>query len=249
MCRVRRRSLRCPDADAANSCDVRRASLCVVGRRQLAHHVRHGESFPAEPPNLRLAWLLYQFVGKWPVPIVMWGIGAQLLLRARREMILKKRSETVHDGSSDPIPSSATATVATTSASMPRLHRILMAGLVVTATLLLLLRYRGLDPELSPDVKMIMEYVCSAGSAVLVAVALIVFKPRVPGRRSEQSVEQYWSTPDVAASVSLVWFLMEGGGMIAAVGYFLTGGLLAETTMSLAIAAFWFCGPSRFAKA
>jgi hypothetical protein len=83
---------------------------------------------------------------------------------------------------------------------------------------------------------------------VLLAIALLVFKPRVPERGPRQSVDEYWSAPDVTAKVFLVWFLMEGAGAISAVGYFLTGQPVAAAVMALAIVAFWLCGPSIFAK-
>ena len=47
----------------------------------------------------------------------------------------------------------------------------------------------------------------------------------------------------------LVWFLMEGAGMMAAVGYLLTGQPVSVVAMGVAIVAFWLSGPNAFAKA
>ena len=55
-------------------------------------------------------------------------------------------------------------------------------------------------------------------------------------------------TPDVTASVFLVWFLMEGAGVISAVSFFLTGAAVSAAAMMLATAVFWMNGPSTFAK-
>ena len=75
-----------------------------------------------------------------------------------------------------------------------------------------------------------------------------MLKPRVPGRRPSQSIGEYWSTPDVTAKVFLVWFLMEGAGVLGAVGYFLTGAPLPAAAMLLAIVVFWLNGPGTFGK-
>jgi hypothetical protein len=111
------------------------------------------------------------------------------------------------------------------------------------------LRYRGLAPTLPPESITSIAYTLSALCVVLVAVALLVIKPRVPDRRPQQSIEEYWSTPGVGAKAFLVWFLMDGAGMIGAVGYLLTGETVAFAAMGVAIVAFWLCGPNMFAKA
>ena len=134
-------------------------------------------------------------------------------------------------------------------ATAPLLHQSLGIGLVMMAAVMSFLRYRGLAPTLSPDSITSIAYALSGLSVVLVAVALLVIKPRVPDRRPQQSVEEYWSTREVGAKAFLVWFLMEGAGMMAAVGYLLTGQPVSVVAMGVAIAAFWLSGPSAFVKA
>src|SRR6476661_7640736 len=110
--------------------------------------------------------------------------------------------------------------MATTPAAVPLLHRILGIGLVSLAAAILVLRYVGIAPLPQHDrVTLMIAYALSGFGVVLVAVALFVFKPRVPDRRPGQSVEQYWSMPEIGAKVFLVWILLEGAGTIAAVGY------------------------------
>ena len=140
--------------------------------------------------------------------------------------------------------------MATTPASTPVLHRFLGIGLVLVAAAFLVLRYLGIAPLLPIDRFTIeIAYGSSGLAVVLAAVALFVFKPRVPNRVPGQSVQEYWSTPEVCAKVIPVWFLLEGAGMMAAAGYLLAGEHVSAITMALAIGAFWLCGPSEFAKA
>ena len=120
---------------------------------------------------------------------------------------------------------------------------------MVVASALASLRYRGIAPTLSPDSITPAAYMLSGFCGMLVAVALFILKPRVPDRRPQQSVEAYWSAPEVGAKVFVVWFVMDSAGMMAAVGYFLTGELVSAVAMGLAIVAFWLCGPNVFAKA
>jgi hypothetical protein len=44
------------------------------------------------------------------------------------------------------------------------------------------------------------------------------------------------------------WFLLEGAGTMAAVGYFLTSEPVAAVAAGVLIGAFWWCGPNVFAK-
>jgi hypothetical protein len=134
-------------------------------------------------------------------------------------------------------------------ATAPLLHRSLGIGLVMMAAVMSFLRYRGLAPTLPPDGIKSIAYALSALSVVLVAVALLVIKPHVPERLVHQSIEEFWSTPKVGAKAFLVWFLLDGAGMMAAVGYLLTGQPVTVVAMGLAIVAFWLCGPNVFAKA
>src|SRR5688572_23970497 len=123
----------------------------------------------------------------------------------------------------------------TTAATAQPLHRSLGIGLVMMAAVMSFLRYRGLAPTLPPERITLIAYTCSGFCVVLVAVALLVIKPRVPDRRPHQSIEEYWSTPEVGAKAFLVWFLMEGAGTIGAVGYLLTGETVAFAAMGVAI--------------
>jgi hypothetical protein len=72
-----------------------------------------------------------------------------------------------------------------------------------------------------------LEYARIGLPVVVMTVALLVFKPRVPERRTGQSVTEYWSDPVVSARATLVWFLLDGASTIAAAGYFVTGSMVS----------------------
>jgi hypothetical protein len=131
--------------------------------------------------------------------------------------------------------------------TVPLLHRFLGIGLVAMATVFVTLGYLGIAPLLPPEsASTVIAYAMSGISVVVGIVALLFLKPRVPDRKPGQSVEQFWSAPDAGARVLPVWFLLEGAGITASVGYLLTGELASLIVSALAIAAFWLCGPSVF---
>ena len=139
----------------------------------------------------------------------------------------------------------------TPQANVPLLHKFLGIGMVLLAGAFIVATSMGFAPLLleGDDVTQVLAYTLPAMSTILVVAALFVFKPRVPERTPGQTVDQYWATPDVAAKVLLVWFVLEGGGTLAAVAYLLTSAIVAAIVMGAAIVAFWLCGPNAFAKA
>lgn len=133
--------------------------------------------------------------------------------------------------------------------SVSLLHRVLGIGLVTVGSVFVVLAYVGVVPLLGDDgAGLVIAYAFSGIGFVVTAIALLLLKPRVPERRVGQSVEQYWSTPDVRAKVLPVWFLLEGATMVAAVGYLLTGELAAAIVAGAGIVAFWISGPQAFTK-
>ena len=135
-------------------------------------------------------------------------------------------------------------------ATFPLLHRFLGIGLVAMAVVLSVLRSLGIPPPLGPGaVSLAIAATISGIAVVLAVIALFVLRPQVPERVPGQSVEQYWSVPGVGTKIVSVWFLMEGAGMLAVVGYFVTGEPIAAIAAGLTIVAFWLCGPNVFAKA
>jgi hypothetical protein len=127
---------------------------------------------------------------------------------------------------------------------------MLGAGLIVIAVVFLAMTRLGAAP-LRPvdDFTPFILYATSGVAIALMALALMVFKPRVPARTGGQPVAEYWALPAVGAAAALVWFLLEGAGLIATIGYALTGQMVSALVMGVAIVTFWLCGPSQFTNA
>ncbi len=123
------------------------------------------------------------------------------------------------------------------------LHRVLGLGLVITG--LALIVARGYAGDAGPDMTL-FEYGLSALSAVLAGLALVVLKAQVPDRRPSQSVAAYWADPKVSRSAQLFWFILDGAGIVAAVGHFLSGGPIPAVVWLTVTGAFWMNGPSAF---
>jgi hypothetical protein len=134
-------------------------------------------------------------------------------------------------------------------ATAPLLHRFLGIGLVLLSAAAGALKLAGTVPMLPPDeATAMLAPAFAAIAAALIVMAWMVFKPAVPGRRPGQSVDAYWTDPDVLPKVMRVWFLAEGAGVLSLVGYFVTGAAIVAVAAALAMVSFWMCGPSRFAQ-
>ncbi len=128
----------------------------------------------------------------------------------------------------------------------PVLHRSLLTGQLILTGVMVVLRSGDTGAQSSADNQM-LGYGFSALSLVLVAVALLLLKPRVPPREARQPIEEYWSS--VTSTILPMWFVMEGAGLIAIVGYFLTGQTVAAAAIAISIAAFIWYGPKAFEHA
>jgi hypothetical protein len=139
--------------------------------------------------------------------------------------------------------------MANPASGLARLHQFLGIGLIAIAAVFLLLRYVGIAPIMRPaDQQPAFAYVFGGIGIALLLYGLLVVKPRAPARDPTQSVDQFWSTPANAAKVLRVWFVLEGAGMLSAVGFLMTGSTFAGIVMVVAIGAYWMCGPTMFAK-
>ena len=122
-------------------------------------------------------------------------------------------------------------------------------GQVLVAAGLVIARFAGLGgAESTDDNVTVIGYSMSVISLVMVVVSLGFLKPRVPERRPGQSVAQFWADPVVTSRATLVWFLLEGAAVIAAVGYFLSGMAFPPVMIAVAIGAFWLVNPNSFAR-
>jgi hypothetical protein len=123
------------------------------------------------------------------------------------------------------------------------LHKFLGIGLVIVALGMIIARHSVGDV---PDGPLVAAYALAGVGAVMLAVALMFLKPMVPRRRGGQTVAAYWADSSVAAKALRVWFILEGGGVVASLSYFLGGGPYAAVVMAAAVAAYWMNGPAVF---
>ncbi len=122
------------------------------------------------------------------------------------------------------------------------MHGALVAGLtLVGGVFFLLLRIQGQALGAAPTLASVL-----AGLSIsLLAVAVAVLRRRVPERRPDQSPDAYWATVETRGAAIVLWALMEGAGLLAWIGYVLTGRAVPAAAAALAIAALILLGPSR----
>lgn len=91
----------------------------------------------------------------------------------------------------------------------------------------------------------ILSFVTAGLGLGNVAAALGVFRSKIPQRSSEQAPDEYWTSNEVRGMAIVMWAIIEGGGLVAWVGYLLTGTPVPAGVGLLAIAALILVRPSR----
>jgi hypothetical protein len=128
------------------------------------------------------------------------------------------------------------------------LHRALLGGLLTITAVFL---YLGIGIHVAPlitvgDVRVI-GYTLAAAGALLIVLALLVLKPRVPERRSGQDDVAFWGVaiyPMIA-----VWALLDAAGFIGALGALLTGLWPPAALVAVAATCLLILGPNRIESA
>lgn len=123
------------------------------------------------------------------------------------------------------------------------LHKLLGIGLAIMAVAMVIARHSVGD---SRDGSNLPAYATAGVSVVMLGAALMLLKPLVPRRRAGQTVAAYWADPAVIPKALLVWFILEGAGVLASISYFLGGGAYAFVAIAAAVAAYWMNGPAVF---
>ncbi len=80
---------------------------------------------------------------------------------------------------------------------------------------------------------------------VRLAFAIAFFRPRIPQRRMDQGPDEYWMTNEARGAAVIVWATVEAAGLIAWVGYFLTGRAVPAAVAALAVVTLITLRPSR----
>lgn len=122
------------------------------------------------------------------------------------------------------------------------MHVAVLIGLILAAAVLLYLS-RTIRPALAGSP--IIAYVTAAFGFVNLLVATAFLLPRIPQRSAGEAPDDYWSRSEIRTAAIIVWALLEGSGLIALVGYYLTGGVAPVAVAGLAIGALILARPAR----
>ena len=129
------------------------------------------------------------------------------------------------------------------------LHRCLVGGLLTMSGVIAFLGYRHVAPLLPLDETASLIGKVMAGISVCeAAVALLIFRPRMPEFQRSQAQETYWDSETSLGAAQRVWFFLEGAAVIGLVGFLLSGQPAAAIAAAIAIAAIILSGPGQLAR-
>lgn len=123
------------------------------------------------------------------------------------------------------------------------IHAGLVVGLVLSGAALAFARYTAGSPWLAPDRS--AGLMLAVAPVALVLLAITILRPRVPPRTFDQSPETFWVSPETRGPAIVLWAMIEGVGLGAAVTYYLTGGLAPAASVAIALLAEIHMRPGR----
>jgi hypothetical protein len=91
----------------------------------------------------------------------------------------------------------------------------------------------------------ILSFVTAGLGLGNLAAALALFRSKIPRRSADQTPDDYWTSAEARGIAIVTWAIIEGGGLVAWVGYLLTGTPVPAGVGVLAIAALILVRPSR----
>ena len=121
-------------------------------------------------------------------------------------------------------------------------HTAFLGGLFVSGVMLYLMRRLSPPPSLGDGST--LAIVLTAVSLVLLGVAMSVLRLRVPDPGPGQDSNAYWRDAARRGAAIVLWATIEGGGMVGAVGYFLTGSIIPAVAFALAFGALAMLRPA-----
>lgn len=130
--------------------------------------------------------------------------------------------------------------------SVRMIHRALLSGLlVISAAFLFIALGRHNAPLMTAgDTTSLVGDVLAACGIMLIVLGLFILKPRVPLRSSGEDDAAYWRM--AIGPVIVVWAVVEGSGIIAAIGALLTRSPAPALAVAIAIGCLILLGPSHF---
>ncbi|HXG98296.1 MAG TPA: hypothetical protein VNJ06_14430 [Gemmatimonadales bacterium] len=124
-----------------------------------------------------------------------------------------------------------------------RLHAAMVIGLILVGiTFVFLVRVQG--HPLSGGGGPLIGYVTAGLALMNLSVVLGFLRPRMPQRRMDQSPDDYWQTNEARGASIIIWAMTEGAGLLAWVGYLLTGGIVPAAVGALSIGGLIMLRPS-----
>lgn len=123
------------------------------------------------------------------------------------------------------------------------LHLALTLGLTLCGVVFWIVHRAEPVPALVPAPIGVAITVAAIGAIV---VAVTIVRPRVPTQAPDQTPDLYWADATVRMTALVLWATVEGGGLLAAVGYLLTGATASAIVLVIAIVTLATLGPRRF---
>lgn len=126
------------------------------------------------------------------------------------------------------------------------LHAALPIGLLlVGGTFFLLLKIQGQPLGGVPGIGVVLAGVALA----ILILSLLLLRGKVPARRSDQSPDDYWQANENRGPAVMLWVGIESAGLLAWMGYVMSGQLAPAAVALIAIAALTALRPARLEDA
>ena len=123
------------------------------------------------------------------------------------------------------------------------LHLALTLGLTLCGVVFWIVHRTQPAPALVPAP---IGTAITVAAIVAIVVAVTLVRPRVPTQAPDQTPDLYWADATVRMTALVLWAAVEGGGLLAAVGYLLTGTTTSAIGLVIAIVTLATLGPRRF---
>ena len=127
--------------------------------------------------------------------------------------------------------------------TMRVLHLALTLGLTLCGVVFWIVRRTQELPALVPAA---IGIALTVAAIAAIVVAVTVVRPRVPPQAPDQTPDLYWSDAMVRMTALMLWVAVEGAGLLAAVGYLLTGVTASAIVCVIGIVTLATLGPQRF---
>lgn len=133
-------------------------------------------------------------------------------------------------------------------ANVRALHGTLGIGASAILAVCGFLYSKGIVP-LTPDLATtpVVPLAITAISATALLAGLLALKPAVPRRKAGQTVDDYFLSKEMSERAMLLWTVLEGGTIIGAIGFALTGAVHPAVAALAGLVCLIVFGPRHFA--